>query len=163
MIDKWCKWSGIAAMIFLLAASAARAGVPLAHDLGKAGYQAEQRCAPVLLEFAAEYCHYCALLEREILAPTLLDQAYTARVTMRKLMIDNSRALQDFDQHTTDAARIAGRYKVHVTPTLLFVDSHGEEIAKRLVGVASLDFYGGYLDAALDQSRDRLRELGRCE
>jgi len=163
VIDKWCKWSGIAAMIFLLAASAARAGVPLAQDLGKAGYQAEQRCAPVLLEFAAEYCHYCALLEREILGPTLLDQAYTARVTMRKLMIDNSRALQDFDQHTTDAARIAGRYKVHVTPTLLFVDSHGEEIAKRLVGVASLDFYGGYLDAALDQSRDRLRELGRCE
>lgn len=163
MIDKWCKWQEIAAIIFLLAASAARAGVPLAQDLAKAGYQAEQRCAPVLLEFAAESCHYCALLEREILAPTLLDQAYTARVTMRKLMIDNSRALQDFDHHTTDAARIAGRYKVHVTPTVLFVDSHGEEIAKRLVGVASLDFYGGYLDAALDQSRDRLRELGRCE
>ena len=59
-------------------------------------------------------------------------------------------------------SRIAGRYKVHVTPTVLFVDSHGEEIAKRLVGVASLDFYGGYLDAALVQSRNRLHELGRC-
>ncbi len=163
MLDKWCKWPGIAAMIFLLTAPTTQAGVPLAQDLGKTGHQAEQRCAPVLLEFAAEYCHFCALLEREILAPTLLDQDYASRVMMRKLMIDNSRALQDFDHHKTDAARIAGRYKVRVTPTVLFVDSHGKEIAKRLVGVASLDFYGGFLDAALHQSRNRLRELGRCE
>jgi len=150
------------AVIFLLAAPGVRAGVPLAQDLSKAGHQAEQRCAPVLLEFAAVHCTYCILLEREILGPTLLDQDYSGRVVMRKLLIDNSRTLRDFDRKTTNAASIAGYYKVWVTPTVLFVDSHGEEIAKRLVGVASLDFYGGYLDAALVQSRNRLHELGRC-
>jgi len=82
---------------------------------------------------------------------------------MRKLMIDDGETLRDFDNHATDAASIAGKYQVWVTPTVLFVDSNGEEIAERLVGVSSLDFYGGYLDAALDQSRSRLRELGRCE
>jgi hypothetical protein len=160
--DKWRKWPAIAATIFLLATAGSRAGVPLAQDLRDAGQRAEQSCAPVLLEFAAEYCDYCVLLEREILAPTLLDKDYDQRVVMRKLMIDDGATLRDFDNRPTDAASIAGRYKVWVTPTVLFVDRRGEEIAERLVGVSSLDFYGGYLDAALDQSRQRLREQGRC-
>ena len=163
MTDKWCKWPCIAAAIFLLVAQGARAGVPLARDLGKAGHQAEQRCAPLLLEFAVEHCEYCILLEREILGPTLLNQDYEQRVVMRKLLINDISTLRDFDNRTTDAASIARRYRVRVTPTVLFVDRHGEEIAERLIGISSLDFYGGYLDAALNQSRQRLRELGRCD
>jgi thioredoxin-related protein len=152
----------IAATLFLLAATGSRAGVPVAQDLRDAGQRAEQSCAPVLLEFAAEYCDYCELLEREILDPTLLNKTYDQRVVMRKLLIDDGSTLRDFDHLPTDAARLADRYKVWLTPTVLFVDSRGEETAERLVGVSSLDFYGGYLDAALDQSRQRLRELGRC-
>lgn len=163
MTDKWRKWPGIVAAIFLLIAPGTRAIVPLAQDLREAGRQAEQYCAPLMLEFSATYCEYCDLLEQEILSPTLLNQDYDRRVLMRRLMIDDESTLRDFDNHTTDAASIAGHYQVWVTPTVLFVDSHGEEIAERLIGISSLDFYGGYLDAALDQSRLRLRELGRCD
>ena len=163
MTDKWCKWPGIAAAIFLLVATGTRADVPLAQDLREAGRRAEQRCAPLLLEFAAEHCEYCTLLEREILNPTLLDQDYGQRVLMRKLLVGDATRLRDFDNQTTDADSLAGRYRVWVTPTVLFLDSHGEEIAERLVGVSSLDFYGGYLDAALNRARKRLQELGRCK
>jgi len=152
--DKWCKWPAMAATFFLLVTADAQAGVPLAQDLGEAGRRAEQFCAPVLLEFAAESCDYCILLEREILGPTLLD---------RKILIDDGGMLRDFDNRSISAARIAGRYKVWVTPTVLFVDRNGKEIAERLVGFSSVDFYGGYLDAALDQSRQRLQALGRCD
>jgi len=160
--DKGCKWPAIAATIFLLTATGSWAGVPLAQDLRDAGRRAEQSCAPLLLEFAAESCDYCILLEREILAPTLLDKSYDQRVVMRKLMIDDGSTLRGFDDQSTNASDIAGRYKVWVTPTVLFVDRRGEEIAERLVGFSSMDFYGGYLDAALDQSRQRLHKLGRC-
>ena len=163
MTDKWCKWAGIAAAIFLLAAPGVRASVPLAQDLREAGRQAEQRCVPLLLEFASEHCEYCTLLEREILNPTLLDQDYEQRVLMRKLLVGNATRLRDFDNQATDADSLAGRYRIWVTPTVLFLDSNGEEIAERLVGVSSLDFYGGYLDAALNQARKRLQELGRCD
>ncbi|VAW75640.1 hypothetical protein MNBD_GAMMA15-904 [hydrothermal vent metagenome] len=149
-------------MGFLLATSAIWAGVPLAQDLRKAGNQAEQSCAPVLLEFAAEYCEYCVLLEVEILDPTLLDPAYDQRVLMRKLLIDNGSTLRDFDNRATDAASIADQYNVRVTPTVLFLDRNGDELAERLVGISSVDFYGAYLDIALDQSRQRLHDLGRC-
>ncbi|TCK16816.1 thioredoxin-like protein [Thiogranum longum] len=163
MTDKWCKWPHIMAGIFLLVANVTRAAVPLAQDLQKDGRQAERYCAPVLLEFAAEYCDYCMLLEHEILDPTLLDRDYDRRVLMRKIMIDGNRRLLDFNGKTIDERSIATHYKVWVTPTVLFVDRNGMEIAKRLVGISSVDFYGGYLDAALDESRRRLQELGRCD
>jgi len=149
-------------MGFLLATSATWAGVPLAQDLRKAGQQAEQNCAPVLLEFAADYCEYCDLLEEEILAPTLLNSDYDQRVLMRKLLIDDGGSLRNFDNRETETASIADQYGVWLTPTVLFLDRNGEEIAERLIGISSVDFYGGYLDIALDQSRQRLRELGRC-
>lgn len=162
MTDKGRKWPGILAGGFLLAITGTGDAVPLAQDLQNAGRQAEQYCAPVLLEFAAEYCDYCDLLEHEILDPTLLDSDYRRRVLIRKVMIDGNRQLRGFDGKTTDEGRLAAHYKVWVTPTVLFVDNHGVEIAKRLVGVSSVDFYGGYLDAALDQSRRQLQEQGRC-
>jgi len=161
--DKWRKWPGIAAMFFILVVSGARAGVPIAEDLREAGRLAEQRCAPVLLEFAAEYCDYCVLLENEVLGPTLLDPDYNQRVLMQKLLIDGDGTLTGFDSRTIDAADIAEQYRVWVTPTVLFVDRQGKEIAERLVGISSVDYYGGYLDAALEKSRKRLRELGRCD
>ena len=82
---------------------------------------------------------------------------------MRKLVIDRSGKLRDFNASAVNAAELASRYKVFVTPTLLFVDSQGNELAERMVGVMTLEFYGGYLDQAIDASSDKLRELERCE
>ena len=99
-----------------------------------------------------------------MLNPTLLNRDYERRVLMRKLMIDSATRLTDFDGATeVSAQQLASRYKVYVTPTLLFVDSRGQEIAERMVGVTTLEFYGGYLDMALDASRETLRAQRRCE
>jgi thioredoxin-related protein len=138
-------------------------GVPLAVDLSREGRQAEQACIPLLLEFAAVECEYCTLLEEEILNPTLLNRDYDQRVLMRKLLIDRSTKLRDFNDTPVTAAELASRYKVFVTPTLMFVDKQGDELAERMVGVMTLDFYGGYLDQAMDASSEKLRALGRCE
>lgn len=138
-------------------------GVQLAMDLHRDGRQAERSCIPLLLEFAAEHCEYCTLLEEEILNPTLLNRDYQRRVLMRKLVIDRPRRLRDFNGTPVSAVELASRYKVFVTPTLLFVDSRGTELAERMVGVMTVEFYGGYLDRAIGASSEKLRELGRCE
>jgi thioredoxin-related protein len=160
------KW--LAAVLAVILSSgtsigSARAGVPLATDLQREGRQAEQACMPLLLEFSAKDCGYCTLLEEEILNPTLLNRDYDRRVMMRKLMIDRFNKLRDFDGSPVRAAELADRYRVFVTPTLLFVDSQGKELAERMVGVTTLEFYGGYLDQALEVSRSRLHELQRCK
>jgi len=137
-------------------------GVLPAIDLNREGRQAEEACIPLLLEFATEHCEYCTLLEEEVLNPTLLNRDYDQRVLMRKLVIDRSGKLRDFDDTPVNATELANRYKVFVTPTLLFLDSQGRELAERMVGVMTLEFYGGYLDQAMDASTDKLRKLGRC-
>jgi thioredoxin-related protein len=139
-------------------------GVLPARDLHRDGLAAERGCMPLLLEFASTSCSYCHLLETEVLNPTLLNHNYESRVLMRKLMIDNTARLTDFDGIVqVSAEQLASRYKVYVTPTLIFVDSRGREIAERLAGVTTLEFYGGYLDMALDAAREALRAQRRCE
>ena len=161
--SKWiCR--ALAAVGALTVHMAGAAGIQLADNLHEEGRQAERDCKPLLLEFSAASCGYCRLLEEEVLNPTLLDRDYDRRVLMRKVMIDGAERLTDFDgSDTINTSQLANRYNVHVTPTLLFVDSQGQELAKRMVGVTTLDFYGAYLDAALEISRDKLRAMNKCE
>lgn len=147
----------------VLAVSGAHA-VPLARDLRSAGLEAQGDCKPLLLEFSDSGCSYCHLLESEVLDPTLLNQDYEPRVLMRKLLLDSGARLRDFDGDSrVNAAQLASRYKVRVTPTLLFVDARGRELTERMVGVTTLEMYGGYLDAALDAARARLLADRRCD
>jgi thioredoxin-related protein len=150
-------------MAALVAPDAGAGGIQPAGDLRSDGRAAQRDCKPLLLEFAATYCEYCSLLEREVLNPTLLNRGYDSRVMMRKLLIDRHTPLVDFSgTDNVTAAQLAQRYKVSLTPTLLFVDARGQELTERMVGVTTLDFYGGYLDTALDRARARLRATGRC-
>jgi thioredoxin-related protein len=154
----------MAALGVIVALATGRAmAVPLAKDLHRDGYQAEAACKPLLLAFSDSSCRYCHLLETEVLNPTMLNRDYDGRVLMRKLLLDSPGRLKDFDGNGELSARqLARRYKVELTPTLLFVNARGEELAERLVGVTTLELYGGYLDSSLDASRDRLRKQQHC-
>jgi len=158
------KWvtAGLAAIIGTTASGLFAASVPLARDLALAGRQAARACVPLLLEFAADDCDYCTLLEEEVLNPTLLNRDYERRVLMRKLVLDRDIKLRDFSGKSINAPDLANRYRVFVTPTLLFVDSQGRELAERMTGVTTLEFYGGYLDQALDAAQEKLREQTGC-
>jgi thioredoxin-related protein len=103
-------------MIAAAAASFA-AGIPLALDLAQAGRQAERSCVPLLLEFAADDCDYCTLLEEEVLNPTLLNREYEQRVLMRKLVLYRDSKVHDFSGKPVYASDFANQYKVFVTPT----------------------------------------------
>lgn len=166
MKDKRRKSGTLAALLgALLAVTGAHSpAVPLAQDLHDEGREAERDCKPLLLEFSDTGCSYCRLLEEEVLDPTLLNRDYDRRVLMRKLLIDRHTTLRDFDGRArTDAPQLAQRYRIRVTPTLVFVDARGEELTERMVGVTTLDMYGGYLDTALENARGKLRALQRCD
>lgn len=158
---KWAVLSLTTTMVATATASFA-AGIPLALDLAQAGRQAEHTCVPLLLEFAADDCDYCTLLEEEVLNPTLLNREYEQRVLMRKLVLYSDIKVHDFSGKPVYASDFANRYKVFVTPTLLFVDRQGRELAERMIGVTTLEFYGGYLDQALDTAREKLRKQTGC-
>ena len=164
MKDSRCKWvlPVVAAALAGIANANPVNDVPPASDLGNEASQAEGAYIPLLLEFAADSCEYCVLLEEEVLKPMLRNRDYDQRVLVRKVALDRAAQLRDFDGQKVSAAELAERYRIGVTPTLIFVDRRGEELAERMVGVTTLDFYGGYLDQALDSAAETLRERRRC-
>jgi thioredoxin-related protein len=146
------------ALLWLLAESLqAEVRVPVARDLQQEGSQAQARQLPIMLTFSADECSYCEQLEEDFLQPMLLSGEYEDRVIIRKLILDDGSSVSDFSGTATEATRISDRYRVFVTPTILFVDSKGRELAERIVGINTPELYGGYLDACVDTARASIR------
>ncbi|MGH6627003.1 MAG: hypothetical protein ACRECD_10770 [Burkholderiaceae bacterium] len=64
--------------------------------------------------------------------------------------------VRDFAGSLQAGAELAASWKVRVTPTVLFFNASGVELAERLAGVAVADFFGAYLDQALARARKKL-------
>jgi thioredoxin-related protein len=138
-------------------------------DLQQLGVQASDRRLPILLSFSAIDCSYCELLEEEFLEPMLLGGEYTDKIIIRKLVLDNGSRVGDFSGRQIDATRLSDRYRIYVTPTMLFVDSDGRELAERMVGINTPELFGGYLDNCIEtallgiRAPERLVNLHGCQ
>jgi thioredoxin-related protein len=135
----------------------AETDVPIARNLNADAQLAHNRQLPILLAFMAIECSYCELLEEEFLQPMLLGGEYRDKVIMRKLILDNGSRLIDFSGQRIDATRLSDHYRVFVTPTLLFVDEKGTELAERMVGINTPELFGGYLDDCIETARLMIR------
>ncbi len=69
----------------------------------------------------------------------------------------SQQALRDFDGRMTTHDEMVRRWRVSITPTLLFFGAHGREVAERMEGAYQPDFYGPYLDDRLARARAALR------
>ncbi len=149
--------------LFWLAASGLRAEVeiPLATDLQADGRQAREAQLPVLLTFSAIACEYCRQLEDEFLRPMLISGEYTDRILIRRLLLDNGSRVIDFAGERIATTQLSDRYKVYVTPTILFLDGNGNELAERMVGINTPEMYGGYLDNCIDTALYTIRAPSR--
>ena len=153
----------LAAALSLAAASgfAADAGkdvkVEEIKDFSRVADVSDERNLPILLMFSAEHCSYCVRLEEDFLEPMLRSGDYTDKVVIRKMKIDGYGTVRDFDGKQIPIDEFTGRYRVYVTPTVVFLDSSGAQLAPKRVGLSTPDFYGGYLDQAIDLALDVLR------
>lgn len=135
----------------------AGADVPVGEDLRQDGTVATEQQLPILLAFTAIDCSYCEALEAEFLQPMILGGEYEDRVIIRKVILDNGSSLVDFSGRQRAATSLSDSYRVFVTPTLLFVDAHGRELAGRILGFNTPELFGGYLDNCIETARSRLR------
>lgn len=127
------------------------------EDFSAIGQVSDKQRLPILLMFAADYCAYCEQLEEDFLKPMLRSGDYKDKVLIRKLRIDGNGTIRDFEGAETSPAAIAERYNVSLTPTVVFVDGKGVELAPKRIGLTTPAFYGGYLDDAITQALDILR------
>ncbi len=123
--------------------------IPNVEDLQALGRQARAENKVIFLEMSASYCGYCRTLEDHIIKPMILSGDYDDYVLIRKLDIDRFYPMKDFDGSMTNPSKFAFDTNASLTPTLLFLDSRGDEVSPRIVGVNTLELYGEYVDIAL--------------
>jgi len=127
--------------------------LPVPASLPVAAQAAAAKKEPLVLLVSLPGCPYCEVVRRNYLLPAQRDgslHAWQLNIT------DRSTPLTGFDGKATTAAEQIAAWKAGFTPTVLFLGGQGQELAERLVGLASVDFYGAYLDERLATARKTL-------
>lgn len=129
---------------------------------------------PLIVFFSLKGCAWCERLRREQLLGMLpgiatrgiqliefdmqdnrhFDET-SALVNERQAATTASQTIQSPISSSQSAAALAQQLKVRVAPTVVFLGPQGE-IAERLVGYNSPDFYSAYLDERIEQARAAL-------
>jgi thioredoxin-related protein len=129
-----------------------------AEHLDQLGCEAARQELPILLYVSRSDCSFCMRLEKDILGPLLKSGTLDDKILLRELESDNPAPIVDFAGHQSTAAKVAEAYRATITPTLLFLDSAGQEVERRIVGYQPSDFYSYYLETAATRAGERLGE-----
>lgn len=132
--------------------SAAGVEIPPANNLSEIGRISLQQNIPVIVFVSRDACPYCRTLRDTILGPMLTANKFEHRAILMELSLDRVETLTGFENKQMTAGAFGELYQAEITPTLLFLDSNGREISKRIVGISNLEFYGHYLQKSTDQA-----------
>ena len=150
---------GLALWLFAGAVASAQSGaantLEQARDLAADGRQAAAKGVPLLILYSQDDCSWCEKLRREYLGPMSRDPAMPALI--RELHMDHATPLIDFDGRRTTSADFSSRVKARFAPTVMFHGPDGARLAEPIVGFHLADFYGAYLERAINESRTRLK------
>lgn len=153
LISAW-----ILAWLPVAAGHAAAPELPLAADFAADAQAAAERRVPILVFYTRDGCSWCELARRSYLRPLADDPQGGDRVLIREVRVDMPRQrLAGFDGRRTTHAAFARERRVKLTPTLDFLDARGQRLVEPLVGVSLPDFYGVFIDRAIDESLAKLR------
>jgi thioredoxin-related protein len=140
-----------------LPAAWAEEGVPPVRDLHQDGAAARAIRGVVLLAVVADGCHYCETVLNDFLIPMSRNASYQERVVMRRVRVNGLDDVRDFDGKMTSPTEIADRMGTRFTPTIVLLDSDGNRLGKPLIGISGTDYYGYYLDQAIDAAIAEVR------
>lgn len=133
----------------LTATATANESIPEAIDFQALQREMQQKRLPLLLAVRADYCGFCRRLETEHLDPMVRSGKYDTRILIRRFDLGREQTIIDFNGERMDSDEFAAKHQASLTPTLLFLDAQGNEVAERLLGYSNPDFYGAYLETAI--------------
>jgi Thioredoxin-like domain len=125
--------------------------LPTPTSLREAALLAQSKGEPLVLLVSLPGCVWCELLRRNYLAPMRNEGVHVFQITVN----DKKQVVDNFQGQPSQGADIATAYRAKFTPTLMFFNAQGQEIAKRIEGVASLDMIGALIDARLAAARQQ--------
>jgi len=143
---------------FSLGVTAAKGaeGVPMARDLRADGMMAQEKKIPLLIMFGTPSCPYCKLVLNDFLLPMSRNADYQGKVIMRQVEINSDRPLVDFSGKGSSHRQFAKTYQIKLAPTVVMFDGEGHVLGEPMVGVSTPDYYGAFLDRAIDDAVEKI-------
>jgi thioredoxin-related protein len=150
---------GLVSLAWIAIAGAAVRGeeIPYVSDLTREAKLAREGRLPLLILFRAPDCVYCERVSKEFLLPLQRNPSYTDKVILRQVNIRANSRMVDFAGKTLTQAQFAKQQMVRFAPTVKLLDADGNALAEPLVGLTTPDFYGAYLDRAIDEALRKVR------
>lgn len=135
--------------------------VPTSQDLRKDAAAARGINGAVLVAFVGERCRYCERVLNEFLIPMSRNGDYRNKVVMRRVETQSHAPLRGFNGEDITPSEFAQAHGVRMTPTIMLFDEKGHPLGKPIIGLGPVDYYGFYLDQAIDGALDKIRKLGK--
>ncbi len=127
------------------------------RDFQRLAQLMHQKNLPLLLEFHAESCSYCRLLEEDFLNPMTTSNEYRDKIIVRQIQIDLDEEVIDFQGNKTTSGQFSRRYNAFMTPTMIFLDANGVEVAERIVGINTPSLFSAYIDIEIEKALSKVR------
>lgn len=111
---------------------------------------------PMVVLYSQQGCHWCEQA-RAYLVP--LSNAPQTRdlALFRQIDLDSDAPLTDFAGKPTTQRAFARGDRVRVTPTVVIYGADGRRLGSPIVGMRLPDFYGQYVEEAIDAARRSLK------
>jgi len=142
------RWLALLVMLSAFNVSAATS-IKTVTDLRVLKAQSEEVKLPILLLFSAEDCDYCEAIRQNYLIPMKVSGEYVSRILFRQVYIENFSYIRDSSGKLIGGDQLALKYGVEVTPTILFIDAQGKELAERIIGLSGADYFDYILDTQI--------------
>ncbi len=131
--------------------------LPIIRDMRDEAKQAEQRQLPILILFSMRLCEFCAFIRQEYLMPRMKNPDFANKIIFREIQTESYKYLRDFNGEIIGADKMAMRYKADLTPTLVFINSKGEQLVNKIVGITNRSYYEAELDTNIDQAYKKVQ------
>lgn len=115
--------------------------IAVVKDMRLLKKEAAKSQLPVLLLFSSENCAYCEAIRRDYLEPMQLSDELARAILFRQINMDEFNLIRGLNGKMQGGDDLALALDVDVAPTIIFIDANGQELAPRIVGLASDDYF----------------------
>lgn len=97
---------------------------------------------PLLVFVSLDNCPFCKIAKTNYLVPLMNEQS----VPIVQVNFRHTTPVLDWQGKTWSQDQLIRALAIKVAPTVLFLGKDGREVAPRLIGGSTSDFYGAYLE-----------------
>lgn len=126
-------------------------------DLSRLGSEAKESNRMVIVLVTQPDCTFCEYVKSAHIEPMMRKGSLANIAIVRELDLSGI-SFKDFSGESIDPGQLARRYNAEFSPSLLFLSSTGEQLHEPIIGVGSRDYYGYYLDKAIEKSTKLLND-----